>query len=439
MDQPEEPVPPFDEDDFDDTDDASDDASDDACDDASDDASDDDSDDASDDDSDESMPPLRMGAFLDINGNFEDYDIHGSVRQHLLRLTFVATIRRGEDGFLNLQDEAWAWDEPVDLGSMKEKVLAALEVNRTLRCVYVGYRFLRGINEGNQRRFFRALEHIPTLKTLRFDGLPGKDGGIRMQVLLESLSRLVTGLHLLLIRGITLSDKSEVELLADALGARGASLRIIYMVGIFSRSNEKCAGFLDPILHAVRRLPQQPPEFLLTGNQSQEKGKGPSLITVQALRLFLQSAVDFTGGGSRRLHLNSLGFSDEHCKVLAELLVKHYGASERALGQLALRGNPAIGNEGFEAILGLLNRERWLGRVTVDDKSWQAKFNLVAEMNTKGRGKFLQSGVFDSKIEWVAWLDRLAALDVENGETGDARRLNFLWYTLIEKPEFISH
>jgi hypothetical protein len=60
-------------------------------------------------------------------------------------------------------------------------------------------------------------------------------------------------------------------------------------------------------------------------------------------------------------------------------------------------------------------------------------------MNTKGRGKFLQSGVFDSKIEWVAWLARLAAIDEDNEEADDARRLNFLWYTLIEKPEFISH
>jgi hypothetical protein len=393
MDQPEEPVP-FDEDNFDDTDD----------------------------DSDEPMPQLTMGAaFL------------------LFRLRFLGTIRRGEEGFLNLQDEAWAWEEPVDLDSIKEMVLAALEGNRTLRCVYVGYRFLRGMNEGNQRRFFHALENIPTLKTLRFEGLPGKDGGIRIQVLLESLSRLVTGLHLLLIRGITLSDKSEVELLADALGARGASLRVFSMTGIFSRFNENCAGFLDPILRAVCRLPQQPPIFALTGNQSQEKGKGPSLITVQALRLFLQSAVDFTGAETRCLSLNALGLGDEHCKVLAELLAKHDGASKRALGQLTLRGNPAIGEEGFEAILGLLNREHWLRKVTVDDKSWQAKFNLVAELKTKGRDEFLQSGVFDSKIEWVAWLARLAALDEGNEEVDDARRLNFLWYTLIEKPEFISH
>lgn len=60
-------------------------------------------------------------------------------------------------------------------------------------------------------------------------------------------------------------------------------------------------------------------------------------------------------------------------------------------------------------------------------------------MNKIGRGQFLQSGVFDSKNEWLEWLAMLAALGEENEEADDARRLNFLWYTLIKKPEFISH
>jgi hypothetical protein len=292
----------------------------------------------------------------------------------LLRLSNIDTIRirGGSQAMLDLEDKVWAWDEPIDLRSIKEKVLAALEVNRTLERVCVGYRFLRDISQADQKRFFRALENIPTLKTLLFDGLPGKYGGICTRVLLESLSRLVTGLHSLLIQGITFSDKSKVELLVDALGARGASLRDLSILGISFEGNEHCAGFLDPILHALRRLPQQPPRFALTGNQ---KGKGPSLITGPALRLLLQSRVDLFDEDPHCLYLDALGLGDEHCKAVAELLVKHDGAPEGALGQLALKGNPAIGEEGFDAILGLLNREHWLGTVTVDDKIWQAKFN----------------------------------------------------------------
>jgi hypothetical protein len=106
-----------------------------------------------------------------------------------------------------------------------------------------------------------------------------------------------------------------------------------------------------------------------------------------------------------------------------------------------LSGNCQIGQEGYEAILGLLNREHWT-KVSVDDVSWQAKFGLVADMNTKhGRGEFLQDGVFDSKAAWVDWIAILAALDDEKNDKAkvdDARQLSFLLYTLTEKPEFLS-
>jgi hypothetical protein len=161
MDEPEEPVP-LDEDDFDDAGDDFEDT--------------DDFEDGVDpfedaDDEDEAIPPLRM-RILDIGDDFEDSDddesvrqhllrlniiqdfedfgVDRSVHQHLLRLSFLDTLRRGEEVFLDLQDEEWTWEEPVDLSSMKERVLAALEVNRALQFVYVGYRFIRGISEGDQ-------------------------------------------------------------------------------------------------------------------------------------------------------------------------------------------------------------------------------------------------------------------------------------------------
>lgn len=167
-------------------------------------------------------------------------------------------------------------------------MLAALEVNRTLGGVSVSYRFLRGLSECDQRRFFRALDNIPTLQALRIEDLPGEDGGIpiRRRVLLESLSLLVTGLHALLIHGIVLSDQSEVELLTDAVGA-GVSLRILSVNIFCSKSNANSPGFLDPILHAARKLPQLPPLFALTDSRYRGKETGSSLITVQALRLFL--------------------------------------------------------------------------------------------------------------------------------------------------------
>jgi hypothetical protein len=365
----------------------------------------------------------------------EDEFVLGQIRQHhVLRLGVVCAIRRGIQE-LNLQLEVWARGNPVQLNYDKEHMLAALEVNRTLQRVCVGYHFLVGISEDDQRRVFRALENIPTLKSLRLQGLPGEDGAIHTRDLLESLPRLVLGLDVLLLHFIFMRDQSEVELLADTVGAHGVSLRNFSLVGIFSRGDENM-GFLDPILHAVRKLPQQPTDFMLTSIKNPVNGS--SLITVQALRLFLQSAVDFNGEDQRCLHLINLGLGDEHCKAIAELLVKHDGAPEGALGQLRLEGNPAIGHDGCEAILGLLNREHWIGAVSVDNDIWQAKFDLVVEMNRKhGRGEYLRDGVFESQEDWLNCLERLAGVG-ENDETDDARRLNFLWYTLLEKPEYVS-
>jgi hypothetical protein len=143
----------------------------------------------------------------------------------------------------------------------------------------------------------------------------------------------------------------------------------------------------------------------------------------------------FSSESPRRLRLSNLGLGDDHCEIIATNLQSN-GPTE-TFGVLDLTGNPTIGQKGYEAILGLLNREHWIGKVHVDEQSWQSKFDLVIDMNTKhGRGEFLEIGAFDSEADWFSFLARLAGL-VENAEADDARNLNFLWYTISEKPEFI--
>jgi hypothetical protein len=91
-----------------------------------------------------------------------------------------------------------------------------------------------------------------------------------------------------------------------------------------------------------------------------------------------------------------------------------------------------------QSLFRLLNREHWIGRVLVDERSWESKFDLVIDMNTKhGRGEFLQNGAFDSEADWSSFLARLVGL-AENAKADDARNLTFIWYTLTEKPEFLS-
>jgi hypothetical protein len=308
-------------------------------------------------------------------------------------------------------------------------LLAVLNGNHMMSHACVSF-----AEEYAQRRLYRALEESQALFALGFFG-PLESN--KFTTLLESLPRLVRGLRELKIVRIVFSDKSEVELLAAAVGPNGESVKALVLVDLVSSDNANSMGFLDPIFHALSQRHQQPRMICLAGYD--RPVNGPSLVTVEALHLFLQSAAQLDEEGLRALGLTSLGLGDDHCKVVAESLVQRDRSSEGALRVLDLTENPAIGQEGYEHILWLLNQANWLHKVKVDDKSWQSEFNLVAEMNTKGRGGFLQSGVFDSKIEWVEWLATLTALDEENEDADDPKTLNFLWYTLVEKPEFISH
>jgi hypothetical protein len=319
-------------------------------------------------------------------------------------------------------------------------VLSVLNGNQTTfhrRAVCVSFVTTRDDDDDYaQRRFYRALEESQALGLLGFFG-PLESN--ELTTLLESLPRLVRAFSQLLMIYIVFSDKAEVELLAAAVGPKSESLQTVLFLGLVSSNNEHSMGFLDPILHAMSQRHQQPARLCLGGYTRPIKADGPSLVTVEALRLYLQSAAGFNEEELRVLCLTSLGLGDDHCKVIAESLVQCNRSSKGALGALELMENPAIGQEGYAYILWLLNCAHWLGKVTVDDKSWQAEFHLVANMNSKGRGEFLQSGVFASKIEWVEWLARLAALDEENEKADDPNTLNFLWYTLSEKPEFISY
>lgn len=184
---------------------------------------------------------------------------------------------------------------------------------------------------------------------------------------------------------------------------------------------------------------RQPTRFGLDGGDSswshaaQVSGPTcrPSLISCRALCLYLTSTAAFTSTLPRFVGLSNSGLRDDHCKIIATLLVKDDRAPVRVtgagtagdflplpggavFGELDLPGNPAIGQDGYEAIIGLLNREHWIGKVSVDDVGWQAKLGLVAEMNTRHGGAFLLNGAFDSKAAWVDWIARLVALDLDD-------------------------
>jgi hypothetical protein len=150
----------------------------------------------------------------------------------------------------------WASGVPEQLMHDRQQIFSALETNLTVTTVFVDSQFLAAASEEEHRRLYRALGDIPTLVNLRLH--LAQDGAIFMTDLLGSLPRLVDGIHVFGISNIALNSDQEVELLANAVGSRGVSLRSLTLICIASEVDANCVGFLDPILLAMQGRRQQP-------------------------------------------------------------------------------------------------------------------------------------------------------------------------------------
>jgi hypothetical protein len=328
--------------------------------------------------------------------------------------------------------------------------------------------------EDEQARVFHRIANLPALSRLSVKGSANQPGIIHTPVLLRALVETENCLEALTVWNIVLSNETELDQLVEALrppsGAPLARLSLKLVVSLNSATTTTAAnannninngagpggrlGFLDPILRALAPplsggdgddagCYRQPPFFTLTGYDTTSM-HGPPLVTVAALHAYLAAGVMFHGTENRSLTLEGLGLDDDHCQAIAEHFAvhnEHYGASgDRMLRNLWLRNNPAIGKDGYAALMGLLNRHHaTLYTIRVDDKSWEAKFDFVMRMNTEyGRGQFLEDGVFASRSKWVDWLEWLDAAAPPKNKQEESRNANFLFYSLLEIPGFLS-
>jgi hypothetical protein len=357
------------------------------------------------------------------------------------RQKHVDLVRNGATE-VDLTKPEWLRGNPDDIRSCREELLSALEVDRTLTTVTVGHRFLANLEEMEQRRVFRVILERPSLCHFSVLGSSKSTESIHTSALLDTMTEGHSHLQTVTIRNVRLKNRFEVEQLASALRARGGGFQELALVGLVSIAEEHPLGFLDPLLEAMLTC-HQPNYFSLRGyvHKDVHPSGRPSLVTPTALRSYLEAYAHFTQPYRCSMRLENLGLEDEHCKVIAELLASMNDQYPgRALDDLWVGGNGAIGDEGYEALLGLLNRNHCIETIKVDDSSWQETFDLVVHMNTKyGRGEFIEDGVFAEKDGWVHWLAKLTNLPSTQDEAEEMLRANALWYTLRNEPCFISN
>jgi hypothetical protein len=352
---------------------------------------------------------------------------------------------------LILSKELWVSFGTMELQRDMENIIVALQSNRSLVTVSISNDVLAAIGENNQGRLFRSLGNLPTLQQMTVYRGAGSPMVIHTRVLADALSETSNGLMNLNLSGFKISSRSEVEQLACGLKARVGSLTTLTLEGIVLDVEDK-TGFLDPVLLALAHVPGEPTEKLFCFRLScvEAPSDGASLVSPEAVgAFFAEEQIEMP----RRtlLQLHNLGLNDNHCAVMAQALARD-DAVLRPIKILNLTGNPSIGQQGYQALLGLLNRSFDILRVVVvDDQSWRATFDLVLWMNSEfHRGRFLENGVFPSKAIWVNFLAKMSSpysyydyitktrRYCWNGNNADAtQRLNAIWYTLREDPDLI--
>jgi hypothetical protein len=359
-------------------------------------------------------------------------------RQTLDRQRLISFLNGGE-AHLKLEGSCWSARQQARAARDMDRLLASLRVNQTVQLLQMGPDFLLGIvTFAQQKRVFDAICSMHKLVRLAIKGSPAVPQRIITSVLFQSLQASRNHLEELTIWNVNIPDAAHVEQLVRVLLQRGGSLeRLSFKLAVPAAAP---IGFLDPILRAMARPgSRQPPYFRFTGYDAASI-HGPPLVTVEALRAYLVANVQFNGQASRSLTLEGLGLNDEHCQAIVEHFAMYNSNSNRMLHALWLRNNPDIGHEGYAVLLGLLNQHHaTLQSVKVDDKSLQATFDFVVRMNTEfRRGQFLRDGVFSCREKWMEWMEYLREAAPAENERERARNVNFLFYSLLENPGFLS-
>jgi hypothetical protein len=321
---------------------------------------------------------------------------------------------------------------PTELRSDREAVLDALEGNRLINVIGIDHHFLKTMTTLEQGRLFRIIGRIPGLQRLSIHGLCALPGIINTGALLESLrTNAWEDLRNITICNFILKNRSEVKQLADifCVCMRHDYVSKVMLENIHVPAIGDMEGFLDPIVN----------EGIHTFHKFHlsccDAPSGLSLVSTEALSRLCRNPFL----GNQGWELEGLGLTDAHCKII----------SERAfpLSSLSLRSNPRIGQEGYEALLGLMNRSDFYHRIVVDDSTWEATFKLVSLMKSKGRIEYMEDGVFISKSKWVDWISQVATMKTSSLVISDLWSniiypqldlLNMIWYTLREKPDWIQ-
>lgn len=348
---------------------------------------------------------------------------------------------------LKATDEALAWffhmlnqlqnNEPVDVSmdidtpQLFDSLKDAIESNTGLTHIIFGARVWQLFSTLQQQELLRATKrHALSLRYFKMGSdseTAGPLGGPSVtETLLHALVTTGWKWTELEFRGMYFYAPQHIEWFRTLL-RQTPTLKQVNVLNFYLHQDLCEPSTLDPILETVSQMPQLDELRLCRSLDTNTSTVVPALISPEAWQSLLAQKPKWW-----RLALDGLGLDDRHGHLLAAAL---QASPQCKMGDLlSLRHNPNL--RDYASIMRACFCKQRMGEVSVDDESWVATFHLVRSMNNLHRRLeyvMPETGGYPSRDRWIEWLAVLGNI----GWQDEAHRVNYLWFTLLEKPEFL--
>lgn len=351
---------------------------------------------------------------------------------HQLWDDFIDEISTSRTKVLKITDacvEKYALDDSARIDMVASQLIRAISSVRGITHVILGNSVLKFLKKnGEQKHILSTIirDHYGSLTYVKLGSDDPSESslfGLEASAILDPLKEYRNQLKLneFEIRGLEIKSQDDINCISDILIGGKDSIRQLNLLGLETDKAGQIS--FDPLLEAARQ------STCLDELRIERIGSfaGGDFVSTKGLKCLLAKKKKWW-----RLGLCGMGLTDSHCHIMAELFSRDSTCKVGDL--LSLKNNPSISQLGYAAIFKVFFNKQRMGLIKVDDLEWERKFDLVRSMNNlHGRLQFVEDGALENRGKWVDWLAKLGNLGWED----DKHKVNYLWFTILEKPDFV--
>lgn len=369
---------------------------------------------------------------------------------------FVSSVENSANASLKVTDKMVAWvaettndDDRIALTeTLCNDLIRAVEAGFVIIHVILGRVFLTLLTPSQHESLYKAIlmKHAATITYWKIGSDDSTETcGIPTTALWQCMSspEVVAGvgwtnLTELEIRGIDITTEAQLNLMLHFID-RAPKIRQFNVLGmVMTDVLVATEGFFDKLVARVETIPGFDELQLCrtVGSTIMTTTKNavvpsPPLISSAALEHLLSIKPKWW-----RMALDGMALDDRHLHIIGAALKEKKDCKMNDM--LSLQDNPKVTPKGLQALYTVCLAKQRMGLVLSDDPSWTATFDLVRPLNNLHRRlEYIKedgSGGYRSKDKWIEWLVVLNTLPW----IGEARKLNYMWFALLEQPELID-